>query len=103
MTTTNDVDFAPQQENHKAKAVLADLWGEVCPDCGPEDYENTAREISERLAAGLALRSRLQQLREALQAICEDAVGEQNDPLFIVRREFINAGYQVLAGLPQEP
>lgn len=33
-----------------AEEAMAELWGAVCPDCGPEDYEGILVEVLMQLA-----------------------------------------------------
>jgi DNA repair exonuclease SbcCD ATPase subunit len=36
-----------RRENERLKAVLAEVWGTCCPDCGPYEYEKFAKLLSE--------------------------------------------------------
>jgi hypothetical protein len=47
----------------KLKGLLAELWGDCCPDCGPEDYENIVKMVGEefhkRAAKWISVKERL--------------------------------------------
>lgn len=35
----------------KAYEAMAEIWGIMCPDCGPTDYEYIVKEVAEMVAA----------------------------------------------------
>lgn len=82
---------AQEQENARWKGMA-----QLAINRGGELMQDIATAESARDAA----LAQVAQLREALQAIINDAVGHEHDPLWIVRRDVIQSA-AALAGPPE--
>jgi hypothetical protein len=97
-------DFANLAEANRADSESVDEHGTPNGYDMTYDYEAVHRARNERIAAAESARdaalAQVAQLREALQAIINDALGHEHDPLWIVRRDVIQSA-AALAGPPE--
>ena len=50
-----------------ARAAIADLWGTLCPDAGPEDYAGLAKRAADLVTENRRLKDELVKMRSGPQ------------------------------------